>query len=144
MAPQTQVSPPLCPGLPPSPDVNARCLTWALSTGLPAEDGDHHLRGEGTAAGQRLRQGAEYVPGPLAPRLVPFPTSCTCHHSDQRDLPPRPPDTCSVPASRGSVAFSLKPGASVVLHGTPHPDLCDTHTPDLHSTCTPICMAPSP
>lgn len=56
-----------CPRLacPTSPGVNAGPLTWALSTGLPAKDGDHHLWREGAAAGQRLCEGAEYVPALL-------------------------------------------------------------------------------
>lgn len=81
-----------CPSLacPTGPGEDAEPLTWALSTGLPAEDGDHHLRREGAATGQRLCEGAEYVPGPPTAPLLPPLTSCICHHYDQTDL--HPPD----------------------------------------------------
>lgn len=93
-----------CPSLacPTGPGEDAGPLTWALSTGLPAEDGDHHLRREGAATGQRLCEGAEYVPGPPTAPLFPPLTSCICHHYDQTDL--HPPDkvqsTCQPGLSR--------------------------------------------
>lgn len=77
--PRLALAPCLSLDCPISPGVSAGSLTWALSTGLPAEDGDHHLRREGTAAGQRLREGAEYVPGPVAPLLVPLFPLCIYH-----------------------------------------------------------------
>lgn len=43
--------------------VSMGSLIWVLPTGLPTEDRDHHLRGEGAAAGQWLRKRAKWVPG---------------------------------------------------------------------------------
>lgn len=108
-----------CPSLacPAGPGVDAGPLTWALSTGLPAEDGDHHLRREGAAAGQRLCEGAEYVPGPPTPLLFPLLPSRICHHYDQTDS--HPPDKVRSPCQPGLSSILLKtrglPWSCVVL-----------------------------